>query len=162
MLGDEPALTPQQGFYQRALSGDSAEATCQAELALKDEPLAVYLDGVALKGLQLAERDLERGVLKEESLKRINTTVNEIMDNLADFEPRQWFRKLDPDNAQDTENAPAGLASLTTMEDALPILETAGLAPGWGRRVQFSALVVVRHLTMRRRLCLQGFLRSTA
>jgi predicted PurR-regulated permease PerM len=48
MLRDEPALTPQQSFYQRALSGDSAEATYQAELALKNEPLAVYLDDVAL------------------------------------------------------------------------------------------------------------------
>ena len=57
LLGDKPALTPQQSFYQRVLTGDSAEATYQAELALKEEPLANYLDDVALKGLQLAERD---------------------------------------------------------------------------------------------------------
>ena len=57
LLGDKPALTPQQSFFQRALTGDSAEATYQAELALKDEPLANYLDDVALKGLQLAERE---------------------------------------------------------------------------------------------------------
>jgi predicted PurR-regulated permease PerM len=135
MLGDEPALTPQQSFYQRAISGDSAEATYQAELALKDEPLAAYLDDVALKGLQLAERDLERGALDEENLKRINTTVKEIMGNLADFEPRRWFRKLGPDKAEDAEKAQTGLASLSTMdeveEDALPILESASLAPGW-------------------------------
>jgi hypothetical protein len=49
LLGDKPALTPQQSFYQRALTGDSAEATYQAELALKEEPLANYLDDVALK-----------------------------------------------------------------------------------------------------------------
>ena len=66
LLGDKPALTPQQSFFQRALTGDSAEATYQAELALKDEPLANYLDDVALKGLQLAERDFERGALDEE------------------------------------------------------------------------------------------------
>ena len=96
LLGDKPALTPQQSFYQRVLTGDSAEATYQAELALKEEPLANYLDDVALKGLQLAERDFERGALDEENLKRINTTVKEIMDDLADFEPRRWFRKADP------------------------------------------------------------------
>ena len=33
LLGDEPALTPAQSFYQRALTGDAAEATYQAELA---------------------------------------------------------------------------------------------------------------------------------
>ena len=96
LLGDKPAFTPQQSFYQRALTGDSADATYQAELCLKEQPLATYLDDVALKGLQLAERDFERGALDEENLKRISTTVKEIMDNLADFEPRRWFRKVEP------------------------------------------------------------------
>ncbi len=93
MLGDEPALTPEQAFYQRALSGDSAEATYQAELALKDQTLPAYLDNVALKGLQLAERDLERGNLDAENGKRINIAVKEVMENLAEFEPRRWFRR---------------------------------------------------------------------
>ena len=136
LLGDKPALTPQQSFFQRALTGDSAEATYQAELALKDEPLANYLDDVALKGLQLAERDFERGALDEENLKRINITVKEIMDDLADFEPRRWFRKAEPvEKKNDAEEAQTGLASLSTMDEAdeepLPILEPADLAPGW-------------------------------
>ena len=139
LLGDKPALTPQQSFFQRALMGDLAEATYQAELALKDESLANYLDGVALKGLQLAERDFERGALDKESLKRIKATVNEIMDDLADFEPRRWFRKVEPDekkkDAEEAEEAQTGLASLSTMdevdEEPLPILGAADLAPGW-------------------------------
>ena len=136
LLGDKPALTPQQSFFQRALTGDSAEATYQAELALKDEPLANYLDDVALKGLQLAERDFERGALDEENLKRINTTVKEIMDDLADFEPRRWFRKVAPvEKKEDAEEAQTGLASLSAMdevdEEPLPILGPADLAPGW-------------------------------
>jgi predicted PurR-regulated permease PerM len=133
LLGDKPAFTPQQSFYQRVLTGDSAEATFQAELCLKEQPLATYLDDVALKGLQLVERDFERGVLDEENLKRISNTVKEIMDNLADFEPRRWFRKVEP--AEKEEEAETGLASLSTMdeveEDSLPILEPADLAPGW-------------------------------
>jgi hypothetical protein len=136
LLGDKPALTPQQSFFQRALTGDSAEATYQAELALKDEPFASYLDDVALKGLQLAERDFERGALDEENLNRINNTVKEIMDDLADFEPRRWFRKVEPaEKKDDAEDTPTGLASLSTMDEAdeepLPILEPAELAPGW-------------------------------
>jgi len=135
LLGDKPALTPQQSFYQRVLTSDSAEATYQAELALKEEPLANYLDDVALKGLQLAERDFERAALDEENLKRINATVKEIMDDLADFEPRRWFRKAEPVEKKAAEEAQNGFASLSTMDEAdeepLPILEPAALAPGW-------------------------------
>jgi predicted PurR-regulated permease PerM len=131
MLGDEPSLTPEQAFYQRALSGDSAEATYQAELALKDQPLPDYLDGVALKGLQLAERDLERGILDGESISRIHVAVKEIMDILADFEPRRWFRKVNPEKAE--EPAKTGLSSLATQDDEepLPILAATDLASGW-------------------------------
>jgi hypothetical protein len=135
LLGDKPALTPQQSFYQRVLAGDSAEATYQAELALKEEPLSNYLDDVALKGLQLAERDFERAALDEENLKRINTTVKEIMDDLADFEPRRWFRKAEPIEKEEAEESQTGLASLKTMDEAdeepLPILKAGDLAPGW-------------------------------
>jgi predicted PurR-regulated permease PerM len=136
LLGDEPALTPQQSFYQRTLTGDSAEATYQAELALKDEPLAAYLDDVALKALQLAERDSERGALDMENLECISLTVQEIMENLSDFEPRRWFRKVEPvEKKADAEEAQTGLASLSAMDeaenDSLPILEPADLAPGW-------------------------------
>ena len=95
LLGDKPALTPAQSFYQRALIGDSAEATYQAELCLKEgRPLVDYLDEVALGGLKLAERDAERGSLDAENLEAIDATVDEMMDNLTDFEPRRWFRKV--------------------------------------------------------------------
>ena len=136
LLGDKPALTPQQSFYRRALAGDSAEATYEAELCLKEQPLATYLDNVVLKGLQIVERDYERGALDEDNLKRISTTVKEMMDDLADFEPRRWFRKVEvTEKKEDAEEPQTGLASLSTMDEAdegpLPILKPADLAPGW-------------------------------
>ena len=133
LLGDKPALTPQQSFYRRALAGDSAEATYEAELCLKEQPLATYLDNVVLKGLQIVERDYERGALDEDNLKRISTTVKEMMDDLADFEPRRWFRKSDP--VEKEEEAQTGLASLSAIDEAdeepLPILKPTDLATGW-------------------------------
>jgi len=45
LLGDKPALTPQQSFFQRVLTGDSAGATYHAELALKDEPRGARREG---------------------------------------------------------------------------------------------------------------------
>ena len=135
LLGDKPALTPAQSFYQRALTGDSAEATYQAELCLKEgRPLVDYLDEVALGGLKLAERDAERGSLDAENLEAIDATVDEMMDNLTDFEPRRWFRKVRTEVEVEVEEAPGGLASLADLEeeevDQLPMLEGA-LAPGW-------------------------------
>ncbi len=49
---------------------------------------------MALGGLKLAERDAGRGALDANQTERIATTVNEMLDNLADFEPRRWFDKL--------------------------------------------------------------------
>ncbi|HSB58079.1 MAG TPA: AI-2E family transporter [Methyloceanibacter sp.] len=133
LLGDKPALTPAQSFYQRSLIGDSAEATYQAELCLKQgRPLVDYLDEVALGGLKLAERDAERGSLEVENLETIDATVDEMMDNLTDFEPRRWFRKVRTEI--EVEEAPGGLASLANLEeeevDQIPMLE-GELAPGW-------------------------------
>jgi predicted PurR-regulated permease PerM len=138
LLGDKPALTPQQSFFQRVLTGDSAEATYQAELALKDKPLSSYLDDVALKGLKLAERDFGRGVLTAENLQRINKTVKEVMDNLADFEPRRWFRKINSVERREDEageEPKTGFASLSALDqvdgEQLPVLAPVDLAPGW-------------------------------
>ena len=134
MLGDSPAFTPEQSFYQRMLSGDSAEATYQAELCLKEgKPLVDYLDEVVLRGLQLAETDAERGALQEDHLELVDSTVHEVMENLAEFEPRRWFRGVTQE--EKVEQSEGGLASLTSMEEgeneSLPILDRGDLAPGW-------------------------------
>jgi hypothetical protein len=139
LLGDEPALTPAQSFYQRALTGDAAEATYQAELALKDQSLAGYLDAVALTGLKLAERDFDRGAIDGDQEEKISSTVKEMLDNLADFEPRRWFSKLHPaadKNGKDKEET-SGMATLAAAENGedehgkLPLVERSELAPGW-------------------------------
>ncbi len=56
-----------------------------------------------------------------------------MMDNLTDFEPRRWFRKVRIE--AEVEEAPGGLASLASLEedeenDQLPLLE-GSFAPGW-------------------------------
>jgi predicted PurR-regulated permease PerM len=139
LLGDAPALTPAQGFYQRTLIGDSAEATYQAELSLKEgRPLVSYLDEVALEGLELALRDAERGSLDLERMQRIDATVKEMMEDLAEFEPRRWFRKVveKPEESAEGAEGPTGLASLAAAEkdkddDRLQVLEPDELAPGF-------------------------------
>ncbi len=83
MLGDRPALTPVESFYQRILAGDADEAQDHAELLLKERSLSTYYDEVVLKSLQLAANDAQRGVLDEEKLDRIKTSVKVVVDGLA-------------------------------------------------------------------------------
>ncbi len=46
LLGDRPALTPAESFYQRILAGDADEALDQAEVLLQDQALSLYYDEV--------------------------------------------------------------------------------------------------------------------
>jgi predicted PurR-regulated permease PerM len=144
LLGDQPALTPEQSFYQRALIGDAAEATYQAELALKDENLETYLGQVGLGGLRLAERDAARGALNEEQTERIDKTVDEILDNLADFAPRRWFAKLRTRSEKDGAEENGGLAALDSASeeeaDHERVVDPATLAPSW--QVETPVLVI--------------------
>lgn len=90
LLGDRPALTPVESFYQRMLAGDPDEAIDQAELLLKERPLSSYYDEVALKGLQLAANDASRGVLPPERLEVVKEAALSLVADLSghdDAEP---------------------------------------------------------------------------
>ena len=91
LLGDQPALTPIENFYQRALAGDPDEALAQAESLLRERSLCAYYDEVALKGLQLAANDVQRGSVTAAQLARIEATTNDLaegLDSFADRDPR--------------------------------------------------------------------------
>jgi len=89
MLGDRPALTPIEMFYQRILSGDADEAEDHAEMLLKERSLSSYYDDVALKGLQLAAKDAQRGVLQWEQLERVRNTIKVLIAELGSREKPQ-------------------------------------------------------------------------
>ncbi|HEY2021518.1 AI-2E family transporter, partial [Paraburkholderia sp.] len=89
LLGDQPALTPIQNFYQRALAGDPDEAIEQAELWLRERSLSAYYDEVAIKGLQLAAADVMRGSVTSTQLARIESTTNDLVDGLDGYEDRE-------------------------------------------------------------------------
>jgi predicted PurR-regulated permease PerM len=84
ILGDQPALTLQENFYQRMLAGDPDEAARQAEDFLKERSLSTYYDEVAMGGLALAQLDVNRGVLEHERRVRIKEAVLEVIDDLSD------------------------------------------------------------------------------
>ncbi len=88
MLGDRPALTPVENFYQRMLADDPDEALHQAEMLLKERSLTGYYDEVALKGLQLAANDALRGALSAEKVDTIKESVKALIGDLASHEDR--------------------------------------------------------------------------
>jgi predicted PurR-regulated permease PerM len=126
MLGDRPALSPPEIFYQRMLAGDPAEAADVAEEFLKERSLSVYYDEVALAGLRLARVDALRGVLDEARLERMRGTVEELVDDLSDhpdLEPASG-RTVDPEAAAAVD---ASAEALGTAD--LPVLAPEDLDP---------------------------------
>ena len=97
LLGDKPALSPVQSFYQRVLASDPDEVAFQAEGLLKTMPLIAYYEEVALPALALAQIDVTRGVLDAGRQGEVCAAVEHVVDDLADH--------VDP--APDSEAAPA-------------------------------------------------------
>jgi predicted PurR-regulated permease PerM len=99
LLGDQPALTPAQNFYQRLLADDPHEAIVQAERLLREMSLIDYYDTVALEGLKLARNDAMRGVLMPDQLARVNEALVDIVENLeiADGLPDRLIRAESPE-----------------------------------------------------------------
>lgn len=84
LLGDRPALRPDESFYQRMLAGDPDEAREQAEAFLKDGTLKEYYDTVAVPGLQRAAIDAGRGALAGEQLARVLESAYALIEDLVD------------------------------------------------------------------------------
>jgi len=129
MFGDRPALSPPEIFYQRMLAGDPTEAAEKAEEFLKERSLATYYDEVALKGLQLAQADTERGALDQERLTKIRDAVSEFASDLSDQDDRP------PAKGHSTTDAEASSAVESVGKNAanedLPILSKESLPPEW-------------------------------
>ena len=84
MLGDKPALTPQQAAYQRMLTGDPVEAIEQAQAFLKEGKVIAYYEEVLIPALRLAQADAERGRLDDVRLENIFKTVSDLVEDLAE------------------------------------------------------------------------------
>jgi predicted PurR-regulated permease PerM len=84
MLGDQPALTPQQAAYQRMLTGDPIEAIEQARAFLKEGTVMAYYEEILIGALRLAQADAEQGRLDDERLENIFKTVSDVVEDLAE------------------------------------------------------------------------------
>ena len=88
MLGDQPALTPQQAAYQRMLTGDPIDAIEQARSFLKEGSVEAYYEEIVLGALRLATADAALGRLDDKRLENIYQTVSEIVEDLGSHKVR--------------------------------------------------------------------------
>jgi predicted PurR-regulated permease PerM len=121
LLGNSPALTPVESFYQRMLAGDPDEVHDHAEALLRQQSLSSYYDKVALKGLRLAVIDAERGVLTAGHLERIKECVQSLIEDLQEHVDRQPAQAA----VEETISAPTDAG-----EDSPAHPVTAGQTPG--------------------------------
>ena len=142
LLGDRPALTPVEGFYQRMLADDPDEALEQADLLIPECGLTRYYDEVALGGLKLAAADAGRGAIDHDGARRITDTMLALIGELDD---------RDEDEADASPQAPAGwsepgavacVAGRGVLDDAVTAILAQLLARrGFGtRRVAATAV----------------------
>lgn len=131
MLGDRPALTPQQAAYQRMLTGDPIEAIEEARMFLKEGTVSAYYEDILLGALRLAEADAARGRLDNERLESIHETVSEVIEDI-------WSHTA----AKNKELNSAPAKDKVVKIDARNFGKSVFCVPGLGRLDDCAALVV--------------------
>ena len=111
LLGDRPALSPIESFYQRMLAGDPDEAQDQAELLLRTRALSAYYDDIALKGLKLAAEDASREAISMAQLLSIRDAAQELVDELDEYDDAPPATAEPP--AEPVSSAPAAASDAT-------------------------------------------------
>ena len=84
LLGDRPALSEVNRFYQRTLADDSDEALDQAEKMLADRSLVDYYDSVVVPGLKLAAADEARGTISRQRAAEMTRSILAVIGDLAE------------------------------------------------------------------------------
>lgn len=134
ILGDEPALTPVETFYQRMLAGDPSEIVVHADEFLREHTLLDYCDQVAMKALLMAQGDVRRGVLEDKRQSRIRDTMRDLVEDLADHDDDIAAPKPKLDSVE----APASLKggddeAEATRPSADETLPEVAIDPAWQR-----------------------------
>jgi predicted PurR-regulated permease PerM len=120
LLGDEPALAPQELFYQRLLAIDQDEARNIAENQLQENSLESLYENVLIPALQLAESDRHMDAVGERTSEFISQSTREIIDDLGDR-----FTKQDSENHSEQGSIASAVRLVGTEIVCLPARDEA-------------------------------------
>lgn len=84
LLGDRPALSATESFYQRILANNPDEALAHAESLLAERRLVEYYDGVVVEALALAAEDEKRGTIDRIRSRQMLRAVQSVIADLKD------------------------------------------------------------------------------
>ena len=83
LLGDTPALTMSERFYQRALSGDADEIIAAARDYLKRKSFARYCDRILMPALRLAVVDFHNGSISGQQQLMVKGAIARVIEVLG-------------------------------------------------------------------------------
>ncbi len=83
LLGDTPALSMSERFYQRAISGDHEEIVAAAHAYLKRKSFARYCDKILMPALQLAGADLGKHTITPGQQAMVKSTIARVIESLG-------------------------------------------------------------------------------
>ncbi len=83
LLGDTPALSMSERFYQRAMSGDHEEIVAAAHTYLKRKSFARYCDKILMPALQLASADLGKHSITPQQQAMVKSTIARVIEGLG-------------------------------------------------------------------------------
>jgi len=94
LLGNTPALSPEQRLYHLLLAGDASSSAEEMEDWLEeDRPLLDYLDQVAIPALSIAANDTAREVLQPDQLGKLKDAVSEYLELAEDLVEQRLGRQ---------------------------------------------------------------------
>ncbi|NPD66715.1 AI-2E family transporter [Lichenicola cladoniae] len=157
LLGDQPALSPVESFYQRMLADDPDEIEEQAEALLQEVALSTYYDDVVIPGLQLASLDVDRGVLEDAHLARMRDAITELVGELNRYpdahpkpdpadQERSAVAPEDPDGLLRQPAATGMLNQDNTAQPAWQVDQPVLCVPGSGPLDEVAASILVQIL----------------
>jgi predicted PurR-regulated permease PerM len=109
VLGDEPALPPEQLFYQRLLAADQDEASSIAETHIKNRKVESLYESIMIPALRLAEQDSYIDALDDDTKRFILRSTRELIEDFGDRLTEEIAYASDDENGY-RKHDQAGLA----------------------------------------------------
>jgi predicted PurR-regulated permease PerM len=142
LLGDRPALSEVNRFYQRTLANDPDEALAQAETMLADRPLVDYYDSVVLPGLRLAAADEARGTISRQRATEMMRSILAVISDLADHVDAKHTNSPNQERMEGTVERIASVAGRGPFDEVVSAMLVQLLAQRGvrARRIPYTAV----------------------